>query len=104
VLDSVGEEYEQSLLDDDANFGDQIGFGDHKSYQRTAVSAESCGRWRKLPDAIVQKMATVANPTLEKCGYDRIETDDGGGVESARRRYALSLMMHKKRGEGDGDK
>ena len=98
LLDFVGEDYDQTLLDKDASNALQVGFGDHKSYQRETITADSCERWRQLPDAIAQRMAAIANPTLEKCDYDRITLKERDRPEEARRRYALSLMMHKQRG------
>ena len=56
-----------------------------------------------MPDALVQHMAAIANPTLAKCDYDPIPIKEKERPEDARRRYALSLMMHAQRGTSSTD-
>lgn len=103
ILNFIGEDYDEAIFEEPDNNALQLGFGDHKSYQRNTINADSCGRWTQLPDAIAQRMAAIANLTLEKCEYDAVPLKDKERLEDVRRRYALSLMIHKQRGTSDAN-
>lgn len=73
-----------------------VGFGDWKTYARSAVDASSVDRWRALPRAVVARLADVCNPMLERLGYDRIDVEpETADPAAARRRYELGLLVNR---------
>lgn len=95
ILEFVGERLEAPMVAQDFRETDQSGFGDHKSYQRSGVSQESRNRWKAVSPFMLNRLAEVVNPLLEKLGYERVEVSgDLGGKAEARRRYEMSLMIH----------
>ena len=98
LLEFLGESFEPAMLERGLGNLDQLGFSDHKSYQAREVHKASTARWQSLPEPQVQHLAPLLNPLLEKCGYDRLESGAEITTEDARRRYAMSLMVHATRG------
>ena len=70
ILEFVGEKFERQMLERDFRKTDQSGFGDHKSYQSSGISQQSRKRWTNLSQWMLNRLAELANPTLEKFGYD----------------------------------
>lgn len=71
---------------------DNIGLGDWKTYERKTITDQSVDKWRRIPTHLLERLATVVNPTLERCGYAPVESS-GGDDDDARRRYELSLLL-----------
>jgi hypothetical protein len=104
VLDFVGEplpgetsfeEHAHRALIDTSG----LGFGDWKTYGRSAIDASSVGRWKSLPREQTQAMAEICNSTLERLGYDTIPTGRTPNAEGARRRYEMGLLVNRMRAE-----
>ncbi|PRQ06551.1 sulfotransferase family protein [Enhygromyxa salina] len=78
----------------------QVGFGDWKTYARSSVDRSSVDRWRSLPEPVQVKLAQICNPTLERLGYARIESDDDeDDADAARRRYEFGLLLNRMKNE-----
>lgn len=92
VLEFVGEDWDDGLVERALGSADNVGFGDWKTYARAKVDAKSVARWKSLPRATQTMLAEVCNPTLKRLGYDPVGTDDEDD-EDARRRYELGLLL-----------
>jgi len=92
VLEHVGEPWDDGLIERALGSGEQVGFGDWKTYARAKIDASSVGRYKKLPQPVLAPLAELCNPLLQRLGYDPVNAtsvDD----EEARRRYELGLML-----------
>jgi len=69
------------------------GFGDWKTCARSTIDTTSMGRWRKLPKVLVQELAPIVNPTLERCGYEPVRQRAPLSQDAARERYELGLKV-----------
>lgn len=92
VLEFVGEDWDDGLVERALGSSENVGFGDWKTYARAKVDAKSVARWKSLPRASQAMLAEVCNPTLERLGYEPVRTDDEDD-EDARRRYELGLLL-----------
>jgi protein-tyrosine sulfotransferase len=84
-----------ALLDAAFTPGDVVGLGDYKTFATRALQKSSIERWRSLPDRVLDEMAPIANPVLERAGYDPViaEANDS----DAMRRHELAMMYHTTR-------
>jgi hypothetical protein len=94
LLEFVGEEWEDGLLERAVETTGQVGFGDWKTYAKSSIDDSSVDRWKSLPAPMIAKLAAVCNPTLERLGYARVEAE-AESDEEARRRYELGLMLNR---------
>ncbi len=92
VLQHVGEPWEDGLVERALDNSEQVGFGDWKTYSRSAVDASSVDRWKKLPQPALEPLGKICNPLLERLGYAQV-TAEAVDDEDARRRYELGLML-----------
>jgi hypothetical protein len=76
---------------------DSVGIGDWKTYRSGQVINKSIDRWQKLSPAVLQQLAPIANTTLQRCGYDSIQTEGPGTDDHARRRDELGLLIQSPR-------
>ncbi len=80
------------------------GFGDWKAYERVSIDANSVGRWRTLSQGTLRQLGEILNPTLERLGYEPLNTSGSDDPAETLRRYQLGLlarsaMAAKKRDE-----
>lgn len=94
VLEHVGEPWEEGLVERALGEEGRLGFGDWKTYSRSAVDASSIDRWKAEPEPVIQRMAEVCNPMLERLGYEAIEARAIDGAD-ARRRYEMGLRLQR---------
>jgi hypothetical protein len=98
LLEFLGEQYDSAMLEKDMRSTEQLGFGDHKSYQREGIHHDACGRWSELTQWSISYLGALLNPFLERCGYATVPIDAQVlDVDASRRRYAVSLMLHAQR-------
>jgi hypothetical protein len=97
VLGFVGEEWDDGLMSRAFDDKDSVGIGDWKTYRSGQVINKSIDRWQKLSPAVLQQLAPIANTTLQRCGYDSIQTEGPGTDDDARRRYELGLLIQSPR-------
>lgn len=89
----LGEKIPEDLLETALSDTDSRGFSDWKTFSRTAIESGSVNRWRRLPRATLQELATIVNPTLERCGYEPISIKFEDSDANARRRYETGLKL-----------
>lgn len=90
----LGEDWQPELLGEALGDTGTLGFGDWKTYKRTAVDRSSVERWRELPRPVQVKLAAICNPTLERLGYAPVELMDRPiDAAMARKRYEFGLRM-----------
>lgn len=97
VLEFLDEPYDETLLSRALAEPGRLGFGDWKTYGRTAIDTSSVDRWKALPSATVSRLAALCNPTLERLGYAPVPHDDDPSDEDARQRYAMGLRLQQLR-------
>ncbi|PRP93157.1 Sulfotransferase domain protein [Enhygromyxa salina] len=103
VFEFLDEPYDEELLGRALAGTGGVGFGDWKTYARAKVDRSSVGRWKTLPTPVQVKLAGICNPTLERLGYEPVETEDED-AEEARRRYELGLLLNRmKQDKGEGE-
>jgi len=73
ILDFLGLEGDPQAMLGGLSTAGEVGFGDWKTYSRTAVNAESVGRSRTLPPRLLARIGEIVNPTLTRIGYEPIE-------------------------------
>ena len=94
ILEFLGEEFEESILEKAfIEFG-ALGFSDHESYKVDAIHSKSVEKWRSLPTQQIAKMSKLVNPLLEQCGYSKIDDYELQTNEESRRGYLNSLLIH----------
>jgi len=71
---------------------DPGGLGDWKTYQLSALSGQSIGRWRSLERLTRQHLAGLLNPRLRELGYDALPEGRELSAEESRRRMQLGLL------------
>lgn len=67
-----------------------VGLGDYKTFASRRLESGSIGRWRELPPRVQAELAPIANPLLERAGYERIEA--AAGDIDAMRLHELAMM------------
>ncbi|MEM6991234.1 MAG: sulfotransferase [Myxococcota bacterium] len=92
VFEHLGEPWENGLVERALQNSDQVGFGDWKTYGRSAIDASSVDRWKKLPQPALEPLGEICNPLLERLGYAPVRAI-GVDDDEARRRYELGLML-----------
>ncbi|MEM9462542.1 MAG: sulfotransferase [Myxococcota bacterium] len=101
VLAFIDEPEPEDLLDRALRDTGRLGFGDWKTYGRTAIDDSSVGRWKALPSPTVQRLAAICNDNLETLGYDPVPVDEGEvSDEQARRSYEFGLMLNRMKAKG----
>lgn len=98
LLEFVGEQWEDGLLERAVETTGQVGFGDWKTYAKSAIDDSSVDRWKRLPSPVIARLAALCNPTLERLGYEKVAAD-AESDEDARRRYELGLMLNRMKGK-----
>ncbi len=88
ILELVGEEYEDAILSTDLRSTNQVGFGDHKSYQKSGTDKSNLETNQKaFPPYLLARLAQRVFPLLNQLGYDEIEADSSApDTNDARRR------------------
>ncbi len=95
VLAFVDEPWDDQLIARALDQTGGVGFGDWKTYAKSTIDRSSVGRYRSLPTPVRSHLAAICNPTLERLGYDRVETVADEDAEAARRRYELGLYLNR---------
>lgn len=96
IFEFLGEPTSVNRLIGEALGGaEAIGLGDWKTYRTTKVHSESVGRWQKLSDQTINRLAAIMNPTLERIGYDRVPLRREVSGETARRQHQIKQMVAK---------
>ncbi len=102
VLEFIDEPWEEGLIERALRSSGQMGFGDWKTYARTAIDTSSVDRWKQLPPSTVDQLARICNPTLDRLGYTPVPTGPADeDAEAAKRRYELGLMVQRMRAKRD---
>jgi hypothetical protein len=69
------------------------GLGDWKVYETHRVHRDSVGRYRDLDDWTVGHLAEIANPMLQRLGYDAVTPPKAATAETARHTYELARAV-----------
>ena len=103
VFEFLAEPYDDELLGRALAGTGKLGFGDWKTYAKSAIDRSSVGRWESLPMPVQDKLARVCNPTLVRLGYEEIELDEDDELdpETARMRYEMGLKFNRARRSQD---
>lgn len=76
---------------------ESAGFGDWKTWARSAIDASSVGRYRKdLSKHLRAELAGRLNPTLERAGYAAVKVPTIRPMDAARR-MELAMRVHAMR-------
>lgn len=94
VLEHVGEPWEEGLVERALGDTGRLGFGDWKTYARVSIDTSSIDRWKAEPEPVIQRMAEVCNPMLERLGYAPVDARPVDAAD-ARRRYEMGLMLQR---------
>jgi hypothetical protein len=93
LLEFVGESMRPDLLDSAFAPKEVVGLGDYKTYATKNINKDSLDRWHGLSDDIIAKLAEIANPELEACGYPPVAADKKLSSDDAMRLYELAMMF-----------
>ncbi|MCC2614881.1 sulfotransferase [Aestuariibacter halophilus] len=93
ALSVCAETCPDDLIDTALQDKDSLGLGDWKTYGKTAIEAGSVSRGDGLSARTKGDLATIMNPTLEKCGYAPIPLHQQHSDDDAARRYELGLLL-----------
>lgn len=78
---------------------DSAGFGDWKTYARSAIDTKSVGRYKRdLSKHMRAEIGTALNPTLERAGYPPVKIPKIRAVDAAKR-MEMAMRMHAMRRE-----
>ncbi len=94
VIQAIGEEMQDNLIEMALKNTETLGLSDHKSYQESSVHEKSIGKWNSIPLPQVKELAPLINPLLDILGYDLIEIDSNFNIEDSRNRYINSLAVN----------
>jgi protein-tyrosine sulfotransferase len=89
----LGEPWSADLLEQGLAKREGLGLGDWKTYGRSDVGTESVGRWKKLPQEAIGRLASICNTTLDRCGYEKVSMAQNRSAEESRRRYEVGLLL-----------
>lgn len=76
---------------------DVVGLGDYKTFASTGLQRDSVSRWRGLPERIQAEIGAIANPVLERAGYDPIAASVSNA--DAMRLHELAMMYQNAQGQ-----
>lgn len=76
---------------------ESVGFGDWKTYQRKGIDRSSVGRWASLDPNTISNLTAIVGDTMERLGFDPVESEEAIDDEEARRRYEIGLMVARMR-------
>lgn len=93
IVEFIGESWRPTLIAQGLAEGSAKGFSDWKTFSKDSIERTSVGRWKNLPSGTLAELAPVANPTLQRCGYDEVQRSAASPGEMARRRYEMGLRM-----------
>jgi len=95
----LDEPFEDELIG--AALGDtgSLGLGDWKTYSRKSIDASSVGRSDSLGPFMRNALGEVMNARLVESGYEPVPVRESAGDASVDRRYQLSLMVERLKGE-----
>jgi hypothetical protein len=93
MLEFVGETWRPELLERAFAPREVVGLGDYKTYSTKDINRDSIDRWRGLSEDIIAKLAEIANPELEACGYPPVAADKKLSSDDAMRLYELAMMF-----------
>ncbi|MGH6933274.1 MAG: sulfotransferase family protein [Dongiaceae bacterium] len=93
LLDFVGETWRPDLLEGAFAPKEVVGLGDYKTYATKTINKDSIDRWHGLADDMVAKLAEIANPELEACGYPPVAAGKKLSSDDAMRLYELAMMF-----------
>ncbi len=100
LLEALDEPWHDAIVEQALGNSQRVGFGDWKTYGRSAIDSSSIERWKTLPATTINMLAEICNPTLESLGYDPIsipKTTASEDPKAARRRYELGLLVNRMR-------
>lgn len=103
ILDFIGEEFEERMGETGLSNLEDVGLSDFKSFTRSQISKDSIGRWSQMSPYEVGAMAELLNPTMALLGYEELPKTSDDGIDAARRRYTMRLLVSAKvadRGQG----
>lgn len=78
---------------------DVVGLGDYKTFATRGLEKGSMGKWRDLPERVQAEIAPIANPMLERAGYDPISVEVRDA--DAMRLHELAMMYQNARNSGE---
>lgn len=76
------------------------GLGDWKTYGKSALDADTIGRWRAINSATVSRLAPIVNPVLLRAGYDAVDAAPPPDAHQALRRYEKVMTVQALRSRG----
>lgn len=98
VFALVGEEWDTELVGRALGETGDVGLGDWKTYRSSEISQRSIGRWQSLSQPMIGRLASIANDTLHRAGFERIVAGAKEETDSdAQRRYELGLLIQSTR-------
>jgi hypothetical protein len=99
LLAFLDEPDRDELIDEALNETGSLGLGDWKTYSRKTIDASSVGRGASLSSFMRNALGDVMNPRLIECGYDPVQIQASDQDASVDRRYQLSLMVERLKGD-----
>jgi hypothetical protein len=75
--------------------GAEAGFGDWKTYATRGLERGSVGRWKELSPDSIHRLGAIANPVMERLGYEPVPLPEVPSREQARRRYRASCLVRQ---------
>ena len=88
-----------TLLADAFRPKDVVGLGDYKTFATKGLEKGSLGKWRELPDRVLAEIAPIANPLLERAGYEPIAVEAQDA--DAMRLHELAMMYQNARNSAE---
>ena len=89
----LGERWQEDLIDRVFGAVRAQGLGDWKTYATTRIHDSSVGRHEAMTDAMRSRLAVIANPVLERAGYDALPIEAPPDPDDALRRYEMELTL-----------
>lgn len=101
ILNFIGEPFDHDMITSGLNNLEDLGFSDHKCFQKNKISHASKKRWQGLPQKQISLLANIINPLLMQIGYEPIESSEELSMDEVRRRYQMSLLVHASKQNND---
>lgn len=83
----------QTLIESTFSSNSSVGLGDWKTYEATTITKMSVGRHATLDPHIVNRLADIVNPTMQRIGYKPIQVVELPSDEDAQRKFQISRMV-----------
>ena len=99
LFEFLDEPFEDRMIEAALTGTGSLGLGDWKAYSKTSIDTSSVGRSASLSTFMKNELGGVMNTLLVECGYDPVAVQSTESDASADRRYQLSLMVERLRGQ-----